>query len=607
MPRAARLLLCLAVLSFPGAARARGASDSASEAAVASAWRRFLLKQFGRTLANLSPNAYSPPEVELGRRIFFDAGLSRDKSLSCSTCHVPERAWTDGLPRALGAGRGTARRELKRKTPSLLNARFKSRFFWDGRAKSVEQAALMAAANPEEMNMPPDDLTALLGASPDYRTAFARVYGDAPATSALAARALGAFVKTVPRAAPSPFDRFAQDRSALTPLQKEGFVLFTGEAHCLRCHGGPFFSTGRSADIGLKRGPGDASDGPRLFVAPPLFDVALTPPYMHDGSLASLSDVVEFYDRGGDEGPDQELTRQDARIVPLNLTQHEKRALVAFLESLGPSPAAPPPAHAPAPTSAQAAPVPASAASQAPNPAYADAPDSGGAQAESAGVDAACVKEFSMGKFMAGAGASRTADDSTGSLGRELASYQAAAAFHAGDPRVCGELKLREGPGPDAKRLSSQCEEEASFMITLRALASRSPDYPALCARALGAQAPGIAAPERAEICALVSAHLDEPRRLCSLLKDRFVFPWQEEACVLEFSAFSPSVEESYCGRDEEGDLLEPCRDAVSYSRARRSGRIEDCGDSPLCKTMMDKRALDGKFDLIRTLACLKR
>ncbi|HEX4047596.1 MAG TPA: cytochrome-c peroxidase, partial [Elusimicrobiota bacterium] len=166
----AALCLWLAGSGLTGRARAAQSPEvRVDSAAVEAAWQRLLLSRFDMGLAGLVPErAYTPEEVALGRDMFFDARLSRDGTLSCSSCHVPSLAWTDRLPRALGRGRGAARKRLSRNTLSLLNVPFRQNFFWDGRASSVEEAALTAAANPDEMDMPAKDLVAVLAGSPAY-------------------------------------------------------------------------------------------------------------------------------------------------------------------------------------------------------------------------------------------------------------------------------------------------------------------------------------------------------------------------------------------------------------------------------------------------------
>lgn len=278
----------------------------------------------------------SAEEIELGRRLFFDPRLAGDKSMSCSTCHQPEKAWSDGLPRA----RGLHKRELARNTPSLFNAsrNIPHNFFWDGRAVMMEDAILTALHSPVEMNRDLSTLAADLGAVPDYARRFAAVFGPGDISARAVGHALASFVRAEIRIGVTPFDRFRTDPSALDAAQKRGLVLFVGKARCLLCHAGPFFSDDSHHNNGLK--PNDELDDPgrfaidrnpiywRAFKTPPLRNVSLTAPYMHDGRFATLEEVVEFYNRGGD------TSFRDENIRPLNLTDREKKDLVSFLGAL---------------------------------------------------------------------------------------------------------------------------------------------------------------------------------------------------------------------------------------------------------------------------------
>jgi len=255
-------------------------------------------------------------QVELGRRLFFDRRLSRTGEVSCSTCHQPERAFSDGLPVAKGI-HGLAGR---RNTLSLLNVRFNhyKNFRWDGSLHSVEAAALAAIENPSEMGQDPKTVFAVAGL-----------------TTEEGAQALAAYVLSIPYPADSDFDRFRRGEAALSREALKGFVVFAGKARCLRCHTFPNFTDNHFHRTGLKQSkdPGRYAIDPRpnnrnAFRTPSLRNLALTAPYMHDGQLATLREVIDFYDRGGDEDADRD------NIVPLGLTKDEKNALLSFLESL---------------------------------------------------------------------------------------------------------------------------------------------------------------------------------------------------------------------------------------------------------------------------------
>lgn len=268
------------------------------------------------------------PRVELGRKLAFDPRLSADGGRSCMTCHKPALAFTDGLPRAHGAGQGP------RNTPTLLNLHYRTSFFWDGRAATIEEALLAAIKNPVEMNQDPDLLVKRLRGIPGYVKEFGEVFGEPGVTVANLAAAIGAFVRMIDVAYAeklSAFDKFrADDPAALSPSAQRGLVLFTGKARCVQCHGTSNFADDKFHDLGLAPLPGlDDKGREGKFKTPSLRQVALTGPYMHDGRFATLGEVVDFFDRGGDE-----RAGLAPEIRPLGLTGEEKGELVAFLKAL---------------------------------------------------------------------------------------------------------------------------------------------------------------------------------------------------------------------------------------------------------------------------------
>jgi cytochrome c peroxidase len=265
--------------------------------------------------------------VELGKELFFDPRLSRNGKMSCATCHKPERNWTDGLPRA----RGKDAQELTRNTPSLLTARDGRFFFWDGRASTLEEAALTAVQNPKEMNQDLKELVVRIKKIPGYRKKFESLKTEINAQTA--AKAMAEFMLSIPVAEDSHFDRFLRTRSGLTPQELRGWLVFSGPGNCRTCH----FSSNHLHNVGLKdRTPPDLGryliepnqDNWKAFKTPSLRNIARTAPYMHDGSLATLRDVIEFYDRGGDEH-----RYKDANMQILRLTKDQKDDLEAFLNS----------------------------------------------------------------------------------------------------------------------------------------------------------------------------------------------------------------------------------------------------------------------------------
>jgi cytochrome c peroxidase len=278
-------------------------------------------------------NPTTPEKVALGRKLFFDPRLSGDNSMSCATCHDPEKAFGDGLPRA----KGTGGKELARNTPTVLNVGFFERLFWDGRAASLEEQALEPIRSPDEMNQDLDQLERELNALPEYAEPFREVFGT-PVTREGIARALAAYQRTLVTG-PSPFDHYlAGDEEALSEAARRGMELFVGEAGCVRCHHGPLLSDGKfyrlgvaSRDEGRAAVTGDREDTGK-FRTPSLRNVAQTGPYMHNGSMKTLEEVVQFYYRnvprttpGGFRPDVQALSGQSFTEIP---------DVVAFLESL---------------------------------------------------------------------------------------------------------------------------------------------------------------------------------------------------------------------------------------------------------------------------------
>jgi cytochrome c peroxidase len=288
----------------------------------------------------LPPTAPSPGDnpatqekIALGKQLFFDPRLSGDNSKSCASCHMPEKAFTDGLPRAKGSGG----KELFRNTPTLLNAGFYSAYFWDGRAGSLEEQALFPIQSPDEMNQDLPTLEKEINAIPGYVAQFRAVFGSG-VTADNIAKALAAFQRTLV-SRNSPFDRYlVGDKSAISEEAQSGWELFRDAAGCIRCHNGPNFSDNKFYRLGTTfrdRGRGDITREKRDFYAfrtPGLRDVARTAPYMHDGSMETLAQVVEFYYRGA---PIQSPDGLPLDIAPLlGQSYSEISAIVAFLESL---------------------------------------------------------------------------------------------------------------------------------------------------------------------------------------------------------------------------------------------------------------------------------
>jgi cytochrome c peroxidase len=271
-------------------------------------------------------NPLSPEKAALGRALFFDTTLSRDRTFACATCHDPARAFTDDKP----VSKGVSGRTGTRRTPAILNRAYGKSFFWDGSATALEEQVLKPISNPLEMDLAVEDALSRLNETGRY-----------PALDqATLAASLATYVRTI-LSGDSPYDRYvAGDRSALTTEQLAGLRLFRGKAGCGSCHVGPNLTDERFHNTGTGWRDGRFTDQGRFavtgleedrgaFKTPTLRDAARHPPYMHDGSLATIDDVIRHYDEGGKPNPflDPEMRR-------LNLTSEEKSALVEFLGAL---------------------------------------------------------------------------------------------------------------------------------------------------------------------------------------------------------------------------------------------------------------------------------
>jgi cytochrome c peroxidase len=272
---------------------------------------------------------------ELGRRLFEDPLLSADRTIACASCHRSGDAFADDT----AVSRGVFGRTGHRNTPSLLNIAYARHLTWDGRSSTLEEQVLKPIQDPVEMDLSLDELMARLQSDADYREAFTSTFG-APASSNAVALALAAYLRTL-RSGNAPIDRLiAGQGDALSREARAGFRVFAGKARCSFCHLGPLFTDSEFHNTGVTARSGSADQGRfartgigaerRAFRTASLRNVGVTAPYMHDGSFVTLDEVVDFYDRGG--GPDPLL---DVRIRPLQLSQEEKRSLVAFLRSLG--------------------------------------------------------------------------------------------------------------------------------------------------------------------------------------------------------------------------------------------------------------------------------
>jgi cytochrome c peroxidase len=315
-------------------------------------------------------NPLTEEKAELGKKLYFDARLSSDGTVACASCHAPQSGFAD--PRGAPTSAGVGGKLGTRNAPTSMNAAFLGTQFWDGRAATLEEQALLPIVNPIEMALP--DLAALeqkLAALPEYAPLFEAAFGDRAIRAQRVGQAIASFERTL-LSVQAPIDRFlAGDATAISESAKRGWELFNGKARCNNCHGHvdsfPLFTDDlfHNIGVGVKQvdfevvsrraaaaveGDPEAIDRLALqdadasalgrflvtkqrkdigaFKTSQLRNVAKTAPYMHDGSEKTLRDVIEFYDRGGE--PNGFL---DGGMRPLSLSEQEKADLVALLET----------------------------------------------------------------------------------------------------------------------------------------------------------------------------------------------------------------------------------------------------------------------------------
>ena len=282
-------------------------------------------------------NPTTPEKVELGRLLFFDKRLSADGTVACASCHDPKYAFAE--PHAVSTG--IKGQKGGRSAPSCVNRVFSTTQFWDGRAPTLEEQAKGPLVNPIEMGNPNHDavVTRLRGIK-GYVARFQKVFGTSEITIDHVAKAIAAFERTLV-SGDSPYDRYdsGADPKALSASQQRGLELYRGKARCTLCHGGFNFTDEKFHNLGVgteKKKPdagrsaiSKAAGEWGAFKTPSLREIALTAPYMHDGSLRTLEEVVDYYNRGG-----RHNRAIDKDLQPLKLTTQEKQDLVEFMKSL---------------------------------------------------------------------------------------------------------------------------------------------------------------------------------------------------------------------------------------------------------------------------------
>lgn len=286
------------------------------------------------------PNAPTPETVRLGRWLYFDKRLSADGTIACASCHKPENAFSETTP----VSTGIKGQKGGRKAPSFVNQAWTLApfFFWDGRAASLEEQALGPVANPIEMGNTVEGMITTLEGIQSYAGYFKQAFGDDKITKERVAKAIADYERTR-MSGNSPWDKWkAGDEKAVSQAVKNGSDLFFGKALCMTCHLGPNFTDSQFHNLGVGWDPaaGKFKDEGRskisgkpaetgAFKTPTVRDVAKHAPYMHDGSIATLKEVVEHYNKGGNPNP-----HLDPRMVKLNLSATEVDELVAFMEAL---------------------------------------------------------------------------------------------------------------------------------------------------------------------------------------------------------------------------------------------------------------------------------
>lgn len=273
---------------------------------------------------------HSKAEIQLGKQLFFDTRLSKNNNQSCATCHNPELGFSDGLDKGIGTS-GTI---LGRNAPHIYNLAWGVSFFWDGRAATLEEQALGPIMSEAEMQMTPEITLSRLEKISDYTKAFSTIYEDG-LTFENVGRAIAAFERTI-ISDNSAFDQYiAGNSTAMSPSAIRGLNLFVGKGNCIACHDGPNFTDESFHNIGLADGDLGryeiSKDKSQLgaFKTPGLRNIIFSAPYMHDGSLGTLQEVVEHYNQGAPNVPNVSKL-----IKPLNLSKQEVADLVAFMAAL---------------------------------------------------------------------------------------------------------------------------------------------------------------------------------------------------------------------------------------------------------------------------------
>ncbi len=278
-------------------------------------------------------NPLTAEKIELGRKLFFDKNLSLDRTMSCATCHDPEKGWSNDSQFAIGVTGDAGARNV----PTVVNSAYSTRQFWDGRDTTLEAQALGPLTNPIEMAMPSTDaILDRVRENAEYMHDFQQAFDNGLTIKNLA-KAIASFERTI-LLGDTPYDRYvAGDKTAMSASAIRGFTVFREKGRCTECHKEPLFTDRQFYNLGI----GMDAENPDVgrfavtklpsnigrFKTPGLRNVTKTAPYMHDGSMKTLEEVIDIYDKGGI--PNEHLSSENIR--KLNLSESEKDDLLAFM------------------------------------------------------------------------------------------------------------------------------------------------------------------------------------------------------------------------------------------------------------------------------------
>jgi cytochrome c peroxidase len=282
-----------------------------------------------------SMNPNDAAKVALGKQLYFDGRLSKNGAIACAFCHNPGTGWADPRQTSIGIGGGLGGRQA----PTVLNTGFNSLQFWDGRARSLEEQALVPIQNPIEMGETHENIVRKLNGIKGYQQQFRTVFGTNPNLQGVA-EAIAAFERTV-ISTNSAFDKYAMgEAKAMDEAAVRGLVLFKGKARCILCHNGPNFTDNQFHNLGVPQIGPMKEDLGRYYVTklekdkgafktPTLRSITETAPYMHDGVFKTLGEVLDFLNNGGGTNPNL-----SPLMKAVNLRPEEKMDLIAFLKAL---------------------------------------------------------------------------------------------------------------------------------------------------------------------------------------------------------------------------------------------------------------------------------